>query len=190
MIKRWSNKGKTITNQMNQGTMFQFVPGSFFERSWKVRIASGLGQVSSWNWHLSPKKMLTEFDIRLRENYLTAINNYRYKLNRVDLLLAHDRRLIWHQVQAAHHSVDANNWKEKVQTLGYFHRTVINYINFFNLCELYPRILTSSAYFSEWCTFFSGFEEALKKNNTLSTRCAKQLMMEEFYINFDLLKFI
>ena len=124
------------------------------------------------------KKMLAEFDIRHRENYLRAINNYQGKLNRVDLLLAHDRGFIWHQVQAEHHSVEANNWKEKVQALGYSHRTVTNYINFFNLCELYPRILTSSAYFSEWSTFLSRFKEELKKNTTLSTRCAEQLMME------------
>ena len=119
-----------------------------------------------------------DFQIHLRESYLTTIDEYQTRINRVDLLLANDRGFVWVQEQRAHDSEVAGNWKDTVQTLGYSYTTVKNYINFFNLCEDYPRILTSSAYFTEWCTFLGSFKKELKKNPTLSNRCAASLNIE------------
>ena len=103
------------------------------------------------------KAMLRDFNIQLRDSYLAEIDNFQGKINRVDLLLAHNQGFIWNHEQSAHDP--KNNWKERVQTLDYSYRTVTNYINFFHISTTYPRILTSSACFSERCTFLSKFIE-------------------------------
>ena len=135
-------------------------------------------QIGIENYLTFRKELHGDFHLHLRDTYLAKIDSYQDKINRVVLLLAHDRGFIWDQEQREHESMGAGNWKERVQTLGYSHRTVSNYISFFNLCEDYPRILTSSAYFSEWCCFLSRFKGELKKNGTLATRCSESLMME------------
>ena len=47
------------------------------------------------------KGMLRDFNIQLRGSYLAEIDNFKRKINRVDLLLAHDRGFIWNQEQSA-----------------------------------------------------------------------------------------
>ena len=128
---------------------------------------------------LDQLKIGTEDYLSFRNGLRTDFQiHFRSQINRVDLLQAHNRRFIWDQEQRAHESTEAGNWKEKVQTLGFFYRTVTNHIIFFNLSTDYPRILTSSSYFTEWCTFLGRFKEELKKNTTLSIRCAEALNME------------
>ena len=134
--------------ERNQGTSFQINPGSILGRYYKItkyelrqdldQFEIGIGKYLSFR-----KGMLRDFDIQLRDCYLAEIDTFQGKINQIDLLLPHDLGFIWNQGQSTRDSKD--NCKERVQTLGFSHRTVTNYIKFFHLSTKYPRILTSSA---------------------------------------------
>ena len=126
-------------------------------------------EIGIGNYRSFQKGMLRDFNIQLNDSYLAEIN-------RVDLLLAHDRGFIWNQEQSAQDHKD--NWKERVQTLVYSYRILTNYINFFHFSTTFQRILTSSAYFSDLCTLLSRFKGEFKKNTTLSTSCSQPHMTE------------
>ena len=167
----------TSTSQRTIEESFKLFLDQFLEDLRKYELRQDLDQFKiGIEDFLSLRNGLhTDFQIHLRETYLTKIVKYQSKINRVDLLLAHDRGFIWDQEQRAHELMEAGNWKENEQILCYSYRTVTNYINFFNLSTYYPRILTSSSYFTECCTFLRRFKEELKKNTTLSIRCAEAL---------------
>ena len=177
------NQPKTTVSPMpkqNKEQLFKLFMDQFLKDLAKYELSQELDQfeIGIGGYLSFRQKMIGDFDIRLRETYLTEIDKVQKRINRVDLLLAHDRGFIWNQEQSTHDPKVDGSWKERVQTLGYSHRTITNYISFYLLSTTYPRILTSSAYFSEWCAFLPKFKEEITKNTTLSIRCSEPLMME------------
>ena len=73
------------------------------------------------NYLAFPKRTLRYFNIQLHDAYVAQIDIFQWKLNRVDILLAHNRGFFWNQEQSAHNLKVTDNWKERVQTFGYSH---------------------------------------------------------------------
>ena len=177
------NQPKTTASpvpKQNKEQLFKLFMDQFLKDLVKYELSQDLDrfQIGIGGYLSFRQQMFGDFNIRLRDAYLTEIDKVQKGINRVDLLLAHDRGFIGNQEQSAHDPKFNGSWKERVQTLGYSHRTISNYMNFYQLSSAYPRILTSSAYFSEWCTFLPKIKEEITKNTTLSIRCSQPLMME------------
>ena len=135
------------------------------------------------------KGMLRDFNIQLYDTYSAEIDNYQGKINRVDLLLPHDRRSIWNQEQSLHDHMDTDNWKERVQTLVYSHKTALHKFllpqhNVPTHINIIRKIQQKGA------PFCSVSRKENRKITTHSTKSSQPVMTEELFYNFVVFYFI
>ena len=90
-------------------------------------------------------KLRNSFNIGEFESYLTTVNNMEGKLNRLYLLTISERGYIWGKLKQNHQENNKDiPWKKLLNYKGYSYFTIQSYINFFQACESYPRILVST----------------------------------------------
>ena len=141
------NQPKTTASpvpKQNKEQLFKLFMDQFLKDLAKYELSQDLDhfEIGIGGYLSFRQQMFGDFNTGLRDAYLTEINKVQKGINRVDLLLAHDRGFIWNQEQSANDPKVNGSWKERVHTLGYSHRTISNYINFYQLSSTYPRILT------------------------------------------------
>ena len=81
--------------QTNQRRLFQIIAGSFLKdlSNYELRQVLELFEIGIGNYLSFRKGMFKDFDIQLRVAYIAEIEKFQKGINRVDLLLTHDRGL-------------------------------------------------------------------------------------------------
>ena len=114
------------------------------------------------------------FDPMYYKRFISQIYKFEGQANRVLLFLAADRGFIYSKMKEDC-LLKNITWREYLAGQKLSYTTVNNHIQFYDLVELYPRVLISGATKTEWFKFTNQFKGAIKDDESMKTRLAVSL---------------
>ena len=99
------------------------------------------------------------------------------KVRRLQLLLCYDRGLIWSKHKEDFKNNNTTGWTGHLKMLGFWPQKIQGYINFYELVEEFPRILISTAAWSQWLEFMTQFKTEMTLDVELRSKVSQKLNM-------------
>ena len=111
------------------------------------------------------------------EDYIKMVDEMDKKVRRLQLFLCFDRGMIWSKKKQHFKTTSKTGWGHHLMSNNIWPQTIQKYINFYEMVLKFPRVLISTAQWSDWVTFMTLFIHELEFDDGLRSKAALSLRM-------------